>query len=55
MRCGIIGEGGGRSRGRGEVFRCHDSILKSPEKTSEINGFVELKGVCYTIFERALV
>ena len=37
------------------LFICHGSILKSPGRTSKINGFTEQKGVYYTIFERALM
>lgn len=30
------------------LFICHGSILKSPEKASKINGFMERKGTYYT-------
>lgn len=37
------------------LFVCHGNILRSPEKASKINGFVERKGAYYTIFERVLM
>lgn len=37
------------------LFICHGSILKSPEKSSKINGFMKQEGTYYTIFESALM
>ena len=36
-------------------FVCHGKMLKSFEKAYKINAFMARKGVCYTIWERALI